>query len=89
MADEEPGAKGSNWTTDQVAIVVANYFEMLDRDRQGIKIVKAELYKRLAPEVGRSIKSVEWKLRNVSAVLEQIGIPWIPGLLPAHNYQVR
>lgn len=27
------------------------------------------------------------KLRNVSAVLDEFGIAWIPGLLPAHNYQ--
>jgi hypothetical protein len=60
---------------------------VLERERQGERIVKAELYKRLAPEVGRSAKSIEWKLRNVSAVLEELGIAWIPGLLPAHNYQ--
>ncbi|MCA1415477.1 hypothetical protein I6F30_30750, partial [Bradyrhizobium sp. NBAIM20] len=72
---------------EQVAIVVANYFLMLERDRAGDKINKADLYRRLAPEVGRSEKSIEWKLRNVSAVLDELGIAWIPGLLPAHNYQ--
>ncbi len=81
------GKIGSDWTTDQVAVVVANYFLMLERERRGEPIVKAELYRRLASEVGRSTKSIEWKLRNVSAVLEEIGIPWIPGLLPAHNFQ--
>ncbi|MBR0913865.1 DUF3883 domain-containing protein [Bradyrhizobium japonicum] len=60
---------------------------MLDRERQGERIVKAEIYRRLGSEIGRSTKSIEWKLRNVSAVLEEIGVPWLPGLLPAHNYQ--
>ncbi|NYG44869.1 hypothetical protein GGD67_002317 [Bradyrhizobium sp. IAR9] len=82
-----PGAKGTDWTAEQVAIVVANYFLMLERERAGDKINKADLYRRLSPEVGRSAKSIEWKLRNVSAVLEELGIAWIPGLLPAHNYQ--
>ena len=82
-----PGANGTGWTAEQVAIVVANYFLMLDRERAGDKINKADLYRKLAPEVRRSEKSIEWKLRNVSAVLEEIGIAWIPGLLPAHNYQ--
>lgn len=82
-----PGAKGTNWTTEQVAIVVANYFLMLEQDRAGDKVNKADLYRRLASEVGRSEKSIEWKLRNVSAVLDELGIAWIPGLLPAHNYQ--
>jgi hypothetical protein len=80
-----PGAKGTDWTAEQVAIVVANYFLMLERERAGDKINKADLYRQLAPEVGRSEKSIEWKLRNVSAVLEELGIAWIPGLLPAHN----
>lgn len=81
------GAKGSDWTAEQVAIVVANYFLMLERERAGDKLNKADLYRRLAPEVGRSEKSIEWKLRNVSAVLDELGIAWISGLLPAHNYQ--
>jgi hypothetical protein len=82
-----PGAKGTDWTAEQVAIVVANYFLMLERERAGDKINKADLYRRLSPGVGRSEKSIEWKLRNVSAVLEELGIAWISGLLPAHNYQ--
>jgi len=82
-----PGAKGTDWTAEQVAIVVANYFLMLEWERAGDKINKGDLYRKLAPEVGRSEKSIEWKLRNVSAVLEELGIAWIPGLLPAHNYQ--
>lgn len=72
-----PGAKGTDWMAEQVAIVVANYFLMLERERAGDKINKAELYRRLAREVGRSEKSIEWKLRNVSAVLEELGIAWI------------
>ena len=82
-----PGAKGTDWTAEQIAIVVANYFLMLDREPAGDKINKADLYRKLAPEVKRSEKSIEWKLRSVSAVLEEIGIAWIPGLLPAHNYE--
>ncbi|EIG62884.1 DUF3883 domain-containing protein [Bradyrhizobium sp. WSM1253] len=82
-----PGAKGTDWTAEQAAIVVANYFQMLGRERAGDKVNKAGFYRRLATELGRSEKSIEWKLRNVSAVLEELGIAWIPGLLPAHNYQ--
>ncbi|WP_050384033.1 hypothetical protein [Bradyrhizobium pachyrhizi] len=69
--DTAPGAKGTDWTAEQVAIVVTNYFLMLERERASDKINKAELYRRLAREVGRSEKSIEWKLRNVSAVLEE------------------
>lgn len=81
------GAKGTDWTADQVVVVVANYFLMLGQERAGAKLNKADLYRRVAREVGRSVKSIEWKLRNVSAVLEKLGIAWIPGLVPAHNHQ--
>jgi len=81
------GAEGTDWTAGQIAVVVANYFLMLAQDRSGAKLNKADLYRRLSPEVGRSVKSIEWKLRNVSAVLEKLGIAWIPGLVPAHNHQ--
>jgi hypothetical protein len=69
------GAKGTDWTAEQVAVVVANYFLMLERERAGDKVNKADLYRRLSPEVGRSDKSIEWKLRNVSAVLDELGMP--------------
>lgn len=81
------GAKGTDWTADQVAVLVANYFLMLGQEHTGAKLNKAELYRRLSQEVGRSVKSIEWKLRNVSAVLEKLGIAWLPGLVPAHNHQ--
>lgn len=86
-ANADTGGRGSDWTADQAAVVVANYFVMLNLERAGGRLNKADLYRRLATEVGRSPKSVEWKLRNVSAVLEELGIAWIPGLLPAHNFQ--
>jgi len=45
-----PKAKGSDWTAEQVAIVVVNYFLMLEQERAGDKINKADLSRRLAPD---------------------------------------
>lgn len=88
MEDKDtPGAKGTDWTAIQVDKLVANYFLLLGQDRAGVGINKAELYRTLGTDIGRSEKSVEWKLRNVSSVLEMLGISWILGLLPAHNRQ--
>lgn len=36
---------------------------------------------------GRSAASVEFKHRNISAVLQELGLPWIWGYKPAPNYQ--
>ncbi len=37
--------------------------------------------------IGRSHRSVEFKHQNISAVLEELGMPWIPGYKPKRNYQ--
>ena len=38
-------------------------------------------------QIGRSHRSVEFKHQNISAVLEELGMPWIPGYKPKRNYQ--
>ncbi len=37
--------------------------------------------------IGRSHRSVEFKHQNISAVLDELGLPWIPGYRPKNNYQ--
>jgi Domain of unknown function (DUF3883) len=37
--------------------------------------------------IGRTHRSVEFKHQNISAVLEELGLPWIPGYKPKRNYQ--
>lgn len=37
--------------------------------------------------IGRTHRSVEFKHQNISAVLEELGLPWIPGYIPKPNYQ--
>jgi hypothetical protein len=37
--------------------------------------------------INRSRQSLEWKYRNISAVLARLGAPYIRGYIPAWNYQ--
>ncbi len=37
--------------------------------------------------IGRSHRSVEFKHQNISAVLDELGMPWIPGYKPKRNHQ--
>jgi hypothetical protein len=37
--------------------------------------------------IGRTHRSVEFKHQNISAVLNELGLPWIPGYKPKRNYQ--
>ena len=38
-------------------------------------------------QIGRTHRSVEFKHQNISAVLDELGLPWIPGYMPKRNYQ--
>jgi hypothetical protein len=37
--------------------------------------------------IGRTHRSIEFKHQNISAVLDELGMPWIPGYIPKRNYQ--
>jgi hypothetical protein len=41
----------------------------------------------LMEQIGRTHRSVEFKHQNISAVLEEMGLPWITGYKPKRNYQ--
>jgi hypothetical protein len=38
-------------------------------------------------KIGRTHRSVEFKHQNISAVLDELGMPWIPGYKPKLNFQ--
>ena len=49
--------------------------------------VKSQHSRRLMVRIGRTHKAVEFKHQNISAVLDELGLPWIPGYIPKRNYQ--
>lgn len=77
-----------DWTREEVETIVTGYFEMLQKEQAGIPYSKTETRQRLLPLLkNRSKGSVEFKNRNISAVLARMGQPYIGGYLPAYNYQ--
>ena len=78
---------GEDWTADEIDTVVRSYEKMLEAELSGLPMVKADEERRLMGLLGRSRGSVEYKLENVSAVLNENGLPWIFGFKPARNYQ--
>jgi hypothetical protein len=85
MADE---AKiGTNWQDDELDAIVTHYFEMLAADLSGQPYVKSRHSAALMAQIGRTHRSVEFKHQNISAVLDELGMPWIPGYKPKRNYQ--
>jgi len=78
---------GADWATDEIAICVAEYFLMLAQEQAGRPYVKADHWRRVMERTGRQKGAVEFKFGNISAVLEELSVPWVWGYKPAHNYQ--
>jgi len=85
MADESK--RGTIWEGDELDIIVADYFAMLAADLAGHAYVKSRHSAALMAKIGRTHRSVEFKHQNISAVLDELGMPWIPGYKPKLNYQ--
>src|SRR3954470_25048141 len=85
MAD--PSKIGTDWQGDELDAIVADYFDMLTMDLAGRSYVKLPHSRALMAQLGRTHRSVEFKHQNISAVLDELGLPWIPGYKPKRNYQ--
>jgi hypothetical protein len=85
MADEEK--IGRPWNDDELDAIVADYFSMLRSELSRQPYVKSHHSAALMEQIGRTHRSVEFKHQNISAVLEEMGLPWIVGYKPKRNYQ--
>lgn len=85
----EVGKVGEDWTLQEVTATVASYFEMLRLEALQRQYKKSEFNLELREVLnGRSKASVELKHQNVSAVLDGLGLPFIPGYKPRGNSQL-
>ena len=86
--DEKEAQTGKDWSENEVRLVVADYFDMLEAELHGKTYKKSEHRKALIPQLsGRSDGSIEFKHQNVSGVLVELGLPYIEGYKPRSNYQ--
>jgi len=83
----EEASERRNWTGEELELIVADYFSMLSDEVAGIPFNKAAHNRLLRRKIDRSEGSIEFKHQNISAVLQQLGLPGIRGYLPAANYQ--
>lgn len=83
MADAH-NQRGGNWTAAEIDAAVEDYKSMLEQELRGIAYDKT---KHRRTRVRRSEGAIEFKHGNISAVLQEIGQPWIDGYKPAPNFQ--
>ena len=79
---------GQDWTAGEVKATVRDYFEMLRKESAGLTYSKSEHNEHLRAQlITRSKASIELKHQNISAVLDQLGLPYIRGYKPRSNLQ--
>ena len=79
-----------DWTRAEVEAAVADYLDMLAREIRGERVNKARHNRELQDQLdGRSRSAVEFKHRNISAVLIAEGFPYIDGYKPLGNLQAE
>lgn len=81
-------AMPQDWSRTEVEALVADYFKMLEAELRGEEYNKTGHRRALAPLLrDRSDGSIERKHQNVSAILIELGYPYIFGYKPLSNYQ--
>jgi Domain of unknown function (DUF3883) len=77
-----------DWSRIEVEVIVADYLQMLTLELSGQSFSKTEHRRRLIPLLdNRSDGSIEFKHGNISAVMLEMGIPYIRGYKPRSNFQ--
>lgn len=80
---------GEGWSEAEVRETIIAYFDMLRLDALQEPYNKAERNRLLRTKLkGRSKGSVEMKHQNVSAVLDDLELPYVPGYKPRGNAQL-
>ena len=83
-----PESVSDSWSAEEVAATVADYLTMLEVELSGHPVKKAARNRALRGVLNnRSKGAVEFKHANVSALMIELGLPYIDGYKPRGNYQ--
>lgn len=78
----------TDWSQAEVEATITDYLTMLSAELKGEPYNKTEHRRALSRLLqGRSDSAIERKHQNISAILIEIGLPYIPGYKPLRNYQ--
>lgn len=79
---------GHDWTPREVEFVVADYLSMLTSELTGQAYNKTAHRRQLLRQLpGRTDQAVEFKHANISAVMLELGFPYLKGYKPRSNFQ--
>ena len=72
-------------SNEELRASVEGYIKMLKMQRTGEPFNKTGIYRELALKTGRSLKSIEYTMQNISFALQLSGRSTVTGLAPARN----
>ncbi len=72
-----------NWTEQELKAAVEAYVRMHSDETNGVPFSKKQIYSELADSFGRTEKSFEYRMQNISYVYSLMGRKWVSGLKPA------
>jgi 5-methylcytosine-specific restriction protein A len=78
-------AQVDRWSDDELRSSVKAYIEIRNLQMQGETVNKAAVYRLLEQQHGRTAKSFEYRMQNISHVYALMGRSWAAGLKPARN----
>jgi len=80
--------QGTPWSRQEVQACVADYLHMLALELNGQRYSKAAHIRALTENLqGRNSSAIQFKYCNISAILLELGYPYIEGYKPRANYQ--
>lgn len=72
-----PGSYGEKWSDAHLKASIDAYRRMLEAEGRGRPVTKREVVESLMSATGRTKGSIEMRLQNISAVLDERGLSWI------------
>ncbi|MBP0629920.1 HNH endonuclease signature motif containing protein [Cupriavidus sp. AcVe19-1a] len=73
------------WSDAELEASVNAYKRMARAAAAGERINKSGIYRELETRYGRAAGAFERRMQNISAVLQDLGSDWVPGLKPLKN----
>lgn len=83
------GAYGSQWTDDGLRACVEAYARMMAAESRSTPLKKSDIVAALVERTGRTKGSIEMRLQNISAVLQDREADWLDGYKPLSHYPER
>ena len=77
-----------SWSDWEIDLIVADYFDMFQMKLAGEDFMKKHRNEALQKHLdNRSPGAIEYKHQNISAVLQELGRPWLSGYVPMKKFQ--